>query len=66
MAVIFHFQVNNPLWADIHPWDTILFSVAAIIMVLLNRKTMLSRDGGITEILMPDEDRQPRLTAEKP
>jgi len=66
VAVIFHFQVNNPLWADIHPWDTILFSVAAIIIVLVNRDTMLSRGTGVTEILMPDEVRQPQAHEEEP
>ncbi|GII95141.1 type II CAAX endopeptidase family protein [Sinosporangium siamense] len=54
VAVLFHFQMNGPAWPDAQPWDTLVFVVAAVIVVVLNRKSMLSRDGAATEILMPE------------
>jgi len=56
IAALFHFQINNPIWPDAQPWDTILFSITAIIIVLLYRKNMLTRKDGVTEVLMPGEE----------
>jgi len=55
IAYLYHFQMNNPLWPDAQPWDTILFSIAAVIIVWLNRRTMFQRDSGVTNILMPEQ-----------
>lgn len=52
-AVLFHFQLNGPAWPDAQPWDTLVFGIAAVVIVLLNRKEMLTRDGAVTEVLMP-------------
>jgi uncharacterized protein len=52
IAVLFHFQINNPIWPDALPWAALTFSLAAIVVVWLNRKAMLSRTGAATEILM--------------
>jgi hypothetical protein len=56
IAVVYHFQLNNPLWPDAQPWDTILFSIAAVIIVWLNRRTMFQRGSGVTKILMPEQE----------
>ncbi len=55
IPVLFHFQMNNPIWPDAQPWDNYLVFFVAIIIVLLNRKTMFKKGSGITEILMPKE-----------
>ena len=47
---LFHFQVNNPLWPDAQPYDTYFFVVAALLVVWINRRTMRTRDGAITEV----------------
>ncbi|MGE3911989.1 MAG: CPBP family glutamic-type intramembrane protease [Chloroflexota bacterium] len=52
IAALFHFQTNGPAWPDAQPWDTLVFVAVAIIVVLLNRRTMLSRDGAVTNVLM--------------
>lgn len=57
MAMIFHFQVNGPAWPDAQPWENYLFALIAIVVVILNRKTMLRRDGGVTEVVPPAADR---------
>ena len=48
--------MNGPAWPDAHPWNTLVFAIAAVIFVLLNRKAMLTREGAVTEVLMPDEE----------
>lgn len=56
MAALFHFQVNGPAWPDAQPWENYLFAMVAIVVVIQNRKTMLSRDNAVNEVLMPDPD----------
>jgi uncharacterized protein len=51
LPALFHFQLNNPMWPDAHPNDTIMFVAAAIIVVWLNRKAMFSKSGGVTEVI---------------
>lgn len=51
---LFHFQVNNPLWPDAQPYDTYFFVGVAVLVVWINRRTMLSRDGAVTEVFAPD------------
>ena len=55
-AALFHFQLNNPIWPDAQPWVTILFASAAVIVVLLNRRTMFTSKDAVTEVLMPSKD----------
>jgi uncharacterized protein len=66
IAALFHFQMNGPAWPDAQPWDMLVFGIAAAVIVLLNRKAMLTRGGAVTEVLMPGEGGSPddaRITA---
>jgi hypothetical protein len=54
MAALFHFQINGPAWPDAQPWENYLFAVVAIVVVILNRKAMLTRTNAVTDVLMPD------------
>jgi membrane protease YdiL (CAAX protease family) len=56
VAVLFHAQLNGPAWPDAQPWDMYLFVVVAVVVVLINRKAMLSRDGSATAILIEREE----------
>jgi len=56
IAYLFHFQVMNPLFPDAQPWDNIIWIAVAVIVVVLNRKTMFQREHGVTEVLMPERD----------
>jgi membrane protease YdiL (CAAX protease family) len=56
IAALFHFQMNGPAWPDAQPWDTLVFAVAAVVVVLLNRTAMLTREGAVTEVLMPSDE----------
>jgi len=49
-AILFHFQLNNPISPDGQPWDMALFVLVALVVVTLNRKTMLKRGAGVTQV----------------
>lgn len=50
-AFLFHFQLNNPLWPDAQPYDTIFFVLAALVAIWFNRDTMFNRDGAFTDVI---------------
>lgn len=53
MAALFHFQLMNPAFPDADPWDKLVFVLVAVAVVLVNRKRMLTREGAVTDVLMP-------------
>jgi uncharacterized protein len=53
LAALFHFQMMNPVFPDADPWDKLVFVAAAVVVVLINRRAMLSRAGAVTEVLAP-------------
>lgn len=55
IAVLYHFQMMNPIWPDAQPWDNLLFAIAAVIIVWLNRRRMFQHGSGVIDILMPVE-----------
>ncbi len=54
LPFLLHFQLNNPIWPDAQPWDSYLLAALAVVVVVLNRRTMFKRDAGVTQILMPE------------
>lgn len=58
VAVLFHFQANGPAWPDAQPWDTLTFGIAAVLVVLFNRKRMLTREGAATSLVGEPADEQ--------
>lgn len=51
LPALFHFQLNNPLWPDAQPYDTIFFVAAAVVTVWLHRGSMFRRAGAATEVI---------------
>jgi uncharacterized protein len=51
VAALFHFQVNGPAWPDAQPWDSYVYAAVALLVVILNRKTMFRRGGGVTDVV---------------
>lgn len=51
IAYLFHFQMMNPIWPDAQPYDEWLFVAVAVIVVWVNRASMFTRDGAVTEVL---------------
>jgi len=56
VAFLYHFQMMNPIFPDAQPYDNIIWIGVAIIVVLLNRRTMFRRGEGVQEVLMPGEN----------
>jgi hypothetical protein len=54
IAYLYHFQMMNPIWPDSQPWDNLLFALVAVVVVVLNRRTMFDKGAGVTEVLMPE------------
>jgi membrane protease YdiL (CAAX protease family) len=55
IPALYHYQLNNPVWPDAQPWDTLVWVVVAVVVVVLNRRSMFTRDGAVTEVLMSRE-----------
>jgi len=55
LSMLFHFQLINPLWPDAQPYDTFFFAAAAVLVVWINRKVMLSREGSVTAVISRPE-----------
>ena len=51
LPALFHFQLNNPLWPDAQPYDTVVLAVVAILIVWINRKLMFSGKRAVTEVI---------------
>ena len=59
IPALFHFQMNGPAWPDAQPCENYVFAIAAVAVVLLNRKAMLTRDQAVTEVLYPGDEPTP-------
>ena len=55
ISALFHFQIMNPAFPDAQPWDILLFVIAALVVVWVNRRKMFQHGEGVTEVLMPEE-----------
>ncbi len=51
VAMLFHFQMNNPLWPDAQPYDMYLYAAVAVIIVWLNRRSMFAKADAVTEVI---------------
>lgn len=57
VAWLVHFQAMNPLFPDAQPWDSLFYVIAAVIIVVVNRKSMLRSSDAVTELQRPGADR---------
>ena len=51
LAMLFHFQMNNPLWPDAPPYDMFVYVAAAVIVAWLNRRPLFSKAGAVTDVI---------------
>jgi len=56
LPMLFHWQLINPFWPDAQPWDTWLLVGVAAVVVWVNRATMFTREGAVTDVI-PGEAR---------
>jgi membrane protease YdiL (CAAX protease family) len=58
VAWLVHFQAMNPLFPDAQPWDSLFYVIAAVLIVAVNRHSMLRRDGAVVGLERPDAGRE--------
>jgi membrane protease YdiL (CAAX protease family) len=51
LPMLMHWQLNNPIFPDAQPYDTIVFVAAAVVVVILNRRRMFTRAGSVTTVV---------------
>jgi len=51
LAMLFHFQMNNPLWPDAQPYDMMLFVLASAVIVWFKRVDLFSSSGAIRNVI---------------
>ena len=56
VAALYHFQMNNPIWPDAQPYDSLIFATIAVAALVVNRRAMFSRSAGVTTVLMPGDE----------
>lgn len=61
IAYLYHFQLMNPMFPDAQPYDNIIWMAVAVIVVVLNRRTMFHKGAGVTDVLMPEEEGVPAV-----
>ncbi len=55
MLALLHFQLNNPIWPDAQRWVTILFALAALVVIYIYRESMLRGSDAVVDVLLPDK-----------
>jgi hypothetical protein len=58
-ALLFHYQLINPLWPDAQPWDSWILGGVAAGAVWLHRDTMLRPGSGAMEVVPPEPPSPP-------
>jgi hypothetical protein len=56
IAVLYHFQMMNPIFPDAQPWDILIFVGLAVIVVWQNRRQVFERGAGVTDVLLSKDD----------
>jgi len=51
VAILFHWQLNMPMWPDAQPWDMYLVVVLAVIVVWVKRADLFTRENAATEVM---------------
>jgi membrane protease YdiL (CAAX protease family) len=65
IAYLYHFQMMNPIIPDAQPWENLLFALAAVVIVVLTRRTIFKKGAGVTEVLMPEPDSETTSEADE-
>jgi hypothetical protein len=51
LPVLFHFQLNNPIFPDAQPYDTVLMATLAVIVVAIYRTPMFTKQDSVTQAI---------------
>lgn len=65
IAYLYHFQMMNPIFPDAQPWDSLFVAIAAVVIVILNRRTMFKKGAGVTEVLISEQSSEATYEADE-
>lgn len=51
LTAFFHFMVMNPIFPDAEPYDTYILIAVAVLIVWINRKMMLNKNGSVKRVI---------------
>jgi len=51
LPALIHWQLNNPIFPDAAPNDTVLFVAAAAVVVMIHRNTLFNKSSGVTVVI---------------
>ncbi len=51
LAMLFHFQMNNPMWPDAQPYDMAVFVIVAVVIVWFKRDVLFAPDLAIKNVI---------------
>lgn len=51
IAMLYHFQMNGPIWPDAQPWDNVIFAGIAVAVVVIFRGSMFRRGDAVIDVL---------------
>ena len=54
LPVLVHVQLNNPIWPDAQPYDTVFFVALAVLAVALTWPRMIGREPASTQVISAD------------
>ena len=54
LPMLLHWQLILPIWPDAQPWDTWILMAITLVVVWVNRSTMFSRQGAVTDVIPQD------------
>lgn len=65
IAYLYHFQMMNPIFPDAQPWDSLFVAIVAVVIVILNRRTMFKKGAGVTEVLISEQSSEATYEADE-
>ena len=51
LPAMMHWQLNTPLIPNVEPYNTVVFAVAAAVIIWINRKAMFDKSIGVTVVI---------------
>ena len=60
IPILYHFQLNGPVWPDAQPTDSFLFVAIAVVVVALNRRRLFTKGGAPTDLFAPGPEGTPQ------
>jgi len=51
LPALVHWQLNNPIFPDAAPYDTVMFVAAAVVVIVVHRNALFDKSSGVTAVI---------------